>query len=271
MKTETITCQSCKAAFEWEHNLDADDSFHRMLKPSHCDSCQAIEEERQRQADRETRETRIRQRIGGYVEGIRAKIPPLFQKTDITHPRFNRAGWDKLKDWRPNNEKPWIGLIGETGTSKSRIAHLLALEIARDMAESHYRAHDHNDFRADPCVRLVSSYEITDAVMAQFGNKQQTVRSLWDDATPAQDARGFLDRVRVADLLLIDDIGKGRLSPAVAAELFAIVDHRYAHQLATIWTANSTPDQIATSLSEDMAAPFAGRLNDSSRIIRFKP
>ena len=37
-----------------------------------------------------------------------------------------------------------------------------------------------------------------------------------------------------------------------------------------IWTANSTPEEIASCMSEDMAAPFAGRLNDSSRIVRFK-
>ena len=30
------------------------------------------------------------------------------------------------------------------------------------------------------------------------------------------------------------------------------------------------PEQIAANLAEDMAGPLAGRLNDSSRIIRFK-
>jgi len=52
--------------------------------------------------------------------------------------------------------------------------------------------------------------------------------------------------------------------------MFALINHRHCHALQTIWTANSTPEQIASNLAEDMAGPFAGRLNDSSRILRLK-
>jgi len=268
MKTETITCESCQASFEWEHDLD--EKWRELLKPNYCEPCLAIAKEQEELAKREAKQRKLKERIDGYVEGIRGKIPPLFQKTDINHPRFNRAGWDKLKDWRPTDEKPWLGLIGETGTSKSRIGHLLSLEIAREMANDRFSAMTFSNNKREPGIMLVSSNEITSASMLQFSNKQHATRPLWDDRTPAQQARDFLDALRTADFLLIDDIGKGRLSPAVAAEFFAIVDHRYQYQLPMIWTANSTPEEIASCMSEDMAAPFAGRLNDSSRIVRFK-
>ena len=68
----------------------------------------------------------------------------------------------------------------------------------------------------------------------------------------------------------VDDLGKGRMTPAVASEFFDVIDHRHKENMPVIWTANSTPEVIAANMTLDMAAPFAGRLNDCSRIIRFQ-
>jgi DNA replication protein DnaC len=107
--------------------------------------------------------------------------------------------------------------------------------------------------------------------MAQFGGKfEGGSRSIHDDRSPAQHARAWLDKLRDVDVLLIDDLGKGKLSPAVASEMFALVDHRHVNQLVTIWTSNSAPETIAECMTPDMAAPFAGRINESSQIFHFK-
>jgi DNA replication protein DnaC len=256
--TETIACQECSSTFEWEDKYKNDSSFRGMFKPDHCEKCAPIIEARQAEIQRRHQEEKRHERIDGFMDAIRAKVPPLFQKTNVAHPRFNTSAWSRIKDIRPTDEKPWLGFVGETGTSKTRIAYLIALEIIREMAEPRFNTEAFLD--RPPSVMFVSSYQITEAVMAQFSGTKES----------QSDARSWLDSLRAAHFLMIDDLGKGKLSPAVAAEMFAIVDHRYQHEMAMIWTANSTPEQIAANLSEDMAAPFAGRLNDSSRILRFK-
>lgn len=73
---------------------------------------------------------------------------------------------------------------------------------------------------------------------------------------------------------MIDDIGKGKLTPAVASELHALLSHRHDHLMHTVWTSNSPPEVIAArfpiELVEDMAGAFAGRLIEMSTIFTFK-
>ncbi len=255
MNTETITCQECSAPFTWGPDYSPSYPF---FKPKYCEKCLPIIEARNAEEERQ-RQLRDRQeRIDGFMDGVRAKVPPLFQKTDTGHPRFNASAWSRIKDIRLTDDKPWIGLIGPTGTSKTRIGYLLAVDIIHELAEPCF--HIETLYDRPPLTVFVSSYKITEAVMAQFsGTKEDQF-----------DAREWLDNLRTANFIMIDDLGKGRLSPAVAAEFFALVDHRYQHALPMIWTANSAPEQIAGTLAEDLAAPFAGRLNDSSRILKFK-
>lgn len=267
MKSENITCQECSSAFVWETDLSPGDAFYSISRPCYCPPCAEIVTNRAEEQHRLHLIAQRDQQVAEFVEKVRASIPVLFQRTDIKDPRFNSAAWAKLQNWRPTDEKPWLGLIGNTGTSKSRIAHLLAMKIIREIAERHFAEFTG---RREPRILFATSYEITEAVMAQFSGRADSFGGLSGSPTPAQDARGFLDSIRNAAFVMIDDLGKGRLSPAVAAEVFAIINHRYVNSLTTIWTANSTPEEIASGMSSDMGAPFSGRLNDSSLIVRFK-
>ena len=136
-----------------------------------------------------------------------------------------------------------------TGRCKSRLAYLYAAMVLERMTDATL-----------PSFAFVASYEISDAVMRQYGNGYQE----------KDKARNYLERLREVDLLLIDDLGKGRLTPTVAAELFALIDHRHKDMGCTIWTSNSSPETIAAGLPEDMAGPFAGRIIESSKIFNFK-
>lgn len=249
MTTETITCE-CGAIFEWEPSAFTDfislDPY--FFRPDHCSRCsERIEAERQASE----RLQRIAKISRNARESAHHATPAIFRTTVTSHPKFNDRGWHKARDWRPSAEKPWLGLIGETGTCKSRIAYMLAAGEIELMATAMER---------EPSFQFVAAYEISDMVGRLVAQSFET----------KDEARSDLARLRNARLLLIDDLGKGRMTPAVSAELFALIDHRYCHALPTIWTANSTPEQIAANLSEDIAGPFAGRLNDSSRILRFK-
>lgn len=253
--TERIQCQ-CGSTFDWQPDplIETQDRLDRW-RPEKCDPCQKI-------ADDEAEANRLAherdQQMAATKAKITAMIPPRFQATDIGHPTFNRKAWDKIRDWRPTSEKPWLGLLGATGGGKSRIGYLLAESIAMEIAAKSRRA----------SFIFTTSQAIKDTVMAQF-TKDTGPRDLWDRSSQDK-ARWRLESMRKCDLLLIDDLGKARPTPAVAEELFAIVNHRHDHNLPLIWSANSSPEAIASHLPEDMAAPFAGRLIELSKIYSFQ-
>lgn len=199
----------------------------------------------------------IRAKIEKARENALDELPTLFHSTDIAHPRFNAQAWNKVKDHALTAEKPWLGLLGETGLSKTRIASLIFIEEAGRIAEKW----EVNDWRRQkPTLVFVTGYRICElAGIVSTGSFDQK-----------EEARKELEQITTCDLLLIDDLGKGNVKDAAAASLFALINERYANVLRTIWTANSTPEQIAATMNSDMAAPFAGRLNDHSKIFTFK-
>lgn len=258
MTTETITC-SCGTEFQWTPEPSDDEWIAKHFRPTSCPDCQDKREAKWQEERRIKSEQHLANAIAQIRSYVANETPWLFRGTDISHERFNAAGWARVKDWRPSDEKPWLGIIGETGTCKTRIACLLAaFEMERQATQRAMKSVQ--TFINIPRFHFAPFYRITEiAALLQAGTFEQK-----------EEARCYLDEIRRANLLVIDDLGKGRMNASIAAEMFALVDHRYANALPTIWTANSTPEQIAANLAEDMAGPFAGRINDSSRILRFK-
>ena len=257
MNTETITC-SCGTKFSWEYEPSDEEWLLKFLRPRLCQDCK----DRRAAEGRENARIKHEQSLTNAIAQMRFRVanetPLLFRQTDISHKRFNAAGWARVKEWKPSADKPWLGIIGETGTCKSRIACLLAdAEMDRQFTLRNMDSYqEHWDI---PRYRFASCNEISDfASLLQVGSFELKEK-----------ARCYLHDIRRADLLVIDDLGKGRMNTAIAAEMFALIDHRYVNALPTIWTANSTPEQFASNLAEDMAGPFAGRINDSSRILKF--
>jgi hypothetical protein len=258
MKTENITCR-CGTDFQWTPDPSDDEWIAKHFRPTSCPECEERREAERLEAQRIKYEQHLASAIAQMRSHVAKETPRLFRGTDIGHERFNAAGWARVKDWRPSEKKPWLGIIGETGTCKTRIACLLAAsEMERQVAQRAMQSAQ--PFTNIPRFHFAPSYEISEiAALLQTGTFEQK-----------EEARSYLDAIRRANLLVIDDLGKGRMNGPIAAEIYALVDHRYSNALSTIWTANSTPEQIAANLAEDMAGPFAGRLNDSSRILRFK-
>jgi len=169
-----------------------------------CQECldghEAIEAAKEAQRAKEREEWTARNKIE-VAASVAEATPELFRRTDITHPKFNAAAWAKIEKHKLSEETPWIGFIGMTGRCKSRMAYLYATKEV-DRLTGTWKA----------TFAFVSSYEIGDAVTRQYG-----------DFEAKDKARSFLDKLRNVDVLLIDDLGKGRLTPAVASELFALM------------------------------------------------
>jgi DNA replication protein DnaC len=196
---------------------------------------------------------KIYQRAVEDVEGfLRTITPPRYQATDTMHPDFNRRLWERVQTWKPTSERPWLGMTGPTGESKTRCAFLTFRKINLEMIR---RPEYPEDGAWRPSVAVVSAYQFSEAVLGQFQDEQK--------ASSVE----LLRKLRRVQLLMIDDLGKQRNTPAISGELFAMLDHRHAENLCTIWTSNSTPEGIVSGMSEDMAGPLAGRIRECSTII----
>lgn len=229
-----IPCKECGTEFEttWLGFIDR------------CDVCSEAADERIRQQNRERAEIAHKASIDALEIKIAHETPPRFRATDIKHASFNRKAWSLIRKWNPTDEKPWLFLVGGTGGCKTRMGFLLVRRIILDRA---------NNGRQTTYL-FGSSCELSQAALDQFEKGE------------AKEAKAILRKYLHSDLVMIDDLGKGRLTPAVAAEVYSIIDHRHKHNLPTIITANSMPDKIAEAMSMDMASPFAGRINDCSVI-----
>jgi DNA replication protein DnaC len=262
--TVTIKCQ-CGASFE-----DIKDSEWNFPLNDSCAKCREIEHQKDaiEKANKEAQ-----RRLEEIKKQLDDATPSRFQSTDTNHPSFNSNAYRKAQAWKPSQEKQWLGFVGATGLCKTRIAHRIANRILIDLVESDnqkmidlVQAGDDSKIYSDklPTFLIVAAYDIRSAILAS---------TAYDDRDQKKDAEKLLARAMKADLLMLDDLGKGRLTPAVAEGFYKIIDHRHVHDLVTIWTANSKPIDIAAMLPQDMQADMggalAGRLISSSTIHHF--
>jgi len=237
-ESENIVCWNCGTPFEW---IQQDPS---QPKPELCDPCTAIKIEQSFQA--------ARKRI---TEKVLALTPDRYRETDTGHPAFNRPLWDHVKTWLPSPDHPWLGIVGPTGECKSRCSYLLFREICTGMVRP---ARFHNSHPWIPSIAVVKAHKFTLAVADMF----------IDDSK--DEAVEFLNRLRMADVLLMDDLGKQANTSRVSLELFDLLDTRHEGNLTTIWTANLSPEGIVARMPDDLAAPLAGRIRECSTIINLQ-
>lgn len=170
--------------------------------------------------------------------------PPRIRTTDTAHRDFNRELWERVKDWQPTEERPWLGLVGDTGTAKTRTAYLAARAIAESDAEA----------GRDFSPAWIDGPAFSRLVMAQFrGNDSERYAAAED-----------LENLRGADVLIFDELGKVHPSAATVAEAFALIDYRHARNLLTLWTANRMPQAFCATWGEEHGAPSAARIVEAS-------
>jgi DNA replication protein DnaC len=78
------------------------------------------------------------------------------------------------------------------------------------------------------------------------------MRGAYND--PGRDIDDWMDSVKNADLLLLDDLGAERANEWVRERIFVIVNHRYREELPTIFTSNTGPKDLASQLGERTAS-----------------
>jgi DNA replication protein DnaC len=71
---------------------------------------------------------------------------------------------------------------------------------------------------------------------------------------PGRDIDEWMDTVKNANLLVLDDLGAEKPTPWVQERIFVIVNHRYREALPTIFTSNIGPKDLAAQLGERTAS-----------------
>jgi DNA replication protein DnaC len=83
---------------------------------------------------------------------------------------------------------------------------------------------------------------------------------------PGRDLDEWMDTVKNADLLVLDDLGSERPTEWVRERLFVIVNHRYREALPTIFTSNVGAEDLFTQLGERTTSRIVAMCGKSIRI-----
>lgn len=243
MKNEIITChtEGCLNTFEWP-TVPGCEIPEGLL----CDHCEQVREKERLAAEDADKLSAVAIQRDAALKALELATPDRYRGTDIDHPTFNLNLWSQVENWKPSRGEPWIGFVGkESGKCKTRIALMMLRKI---IAES----------KAYFGFEVITSHDFKRAALDQYRRGQD------EEDSP----RELLARLADCDNLLIDDIGKAKHTPAVAEELFTIIDHRYAHLLPIIWTSNCHPKEFAADIADkELAGPMVGRIMECSLII----
>jgi DNA replication protein DnaC len=81
-------------------------------------------------------------------------------------------------------------------------------------------------------------------------------------------AVSILTMCRSAEVLLLDDLGKGRMTDRAESELYDLLEYRTSRRLPTIWTSNSDAEGLHGMFSQDRATAILRRLKEFSQIVK---
>ncbi len=132
-----------------------------------------------------------------------------------------------LKNWEENREAGrGIYFCGGVGTGKTHLAVAVMNELIQ---------------RKRVPSLFVTVPELLD-----------NLRGAYND--PGRDIDEWMEHVKNADLLVLDDLGSERPTEWVQERVFVVVNHRYREELPTIFTSNIGPKDLAAQLGERTAS-----------------
>lgn len=166
----------------------------------------------------------------------RVNIPKQFCATDVS--RLPSAQHAEVIRWRLNEESGrGLVLVGPSGVGKTRCMW----ELVKALAGVEVKIFSCVQFGQELSVHYRE--ETAEEWLVQLGSK-----------TP---------------VLMLDDLGKLKMTERVEAELFGIIDSRYANMLPIIATTQITPADLTDSAGSSRGAAMVRRLIDSCDIVQF--
>ena len=192
-----------------------------------CLACKPIREQQERDV------AAIRQERARLDEFERI-CPPLYRDTDPLKLPCNPEVTKLVLGWVYGPKG--LVLHGATGRGKTRLAYMLVRRLVLD-------------------GRSVSAFDplsFAHRVGETFGEYQ---------------GERFIREQQRVDVLMLDDLGKAKLTERAEAELFGLVEHRIANLKPLIVTTNFVGDKLSDKLSEDRATPLVRRLREFNECV----
>jgi len=224
---KTTKCHKCKASFDYEPTFLDE---REIFAPTICQPCEAILKAEEKQLI-EAEAVKKRQ------EKWAALCPEAYMATEIIRlPKHYQAA---IHAWRFNAKG--IAFVGQAGIGKTRAAFCI-------LAREHFigrRCH------------VIRATRLSAASIEKFDNDFRTKGR----------AREDIHLCHVAEILLIDDLGKGKFTPSAEEDLYDILESRTSRRRPTLWTANAMGDELAAKFSDDRCAAIIRRLVDFSDIL----
>lgn len=197
--------------------------FEALINFELCDDC-AEKQEQERLHDADCR-AKI-ERCNAFWE----QVPPLYRKTDKA--RLNPVLVSAIANWHFSPKG--IGFVGSAGCGKTRAAVLILAKAS----ESGYS------------TLYLPATELSAVSAGAFA----------DGPFEREKCKKKLSEARKVKCLLIDDLGKGRLTDRAESELYDILETRTSNELPTLWTSNSNAQGLRSMFSADRADALIRRL-----------
>ena len=157
----------------------------------------------------------------------------------------------KREKWRLRNSP--AGTHWETVTSVRRVG--VEPTVAIEVPDHHTfltAFWEHNTHLAVAVMNELMTRKRVPSLFVTVPELLDNMRGAYND--PGRDIDEWMDSVKNADLLLLDDLGAERANEWVRERIFVIVNHRYREELPTIFTSNIGPRDLAAQLGERTAS-----------------
>lgn len=204
-----------------------------VFAPTHCDLCIEKQAEKQNQDADSKRKELARNR---FLD----EIATSYRNTDLNRipPVLQKA----VSEWQFSHRG--LGLIGTSGSCKTRAAVLILQRMAEE----------------GKSVMFLTATSMAQAAIDQFHNDQKR----------KDEASNLLDRALSTSVLLLDDLGKNRMTDRSEETLYEILEHRTSWEQPTIWTSNSGARDLHERFSKDRADAILRRLIEFSTLVTIK-
>lgn len=160
-------------------------------------------------------------------------VPAAFKKTD--HARLDPDALAEVLNWASNHRKATtrnLVLAGSTGKGKTRLA-----------------------------------WEAIKTRYIEHGGRPQAIGAETFARRMLRETE-LIDKLSWARLLLLDDLGKERMTSTAESVIFELVRERTDNELPTIYTTNFDPDELKKRFSqEETGAALLRRIMENSTIV----
>lgn len=224
-------CAKCGDGFLWEDDPHVLRIFGKRLVPMHCEDCEKTLAVSEADDSRLSVANRDRERRARLEAQWIAMVGPYYTGfNEAMLPAVIRPHVRSVLEWDAQSAKG-VGFLGTTYTGKSRLIHALGYRL-------HMAGHD---------VFATSGIEFQEKCTSQVHDPG------W---------RGYLAQCCESAILVLDDADKLRLTDAVEAAYYGMLERRRKWCLPVLATLNVGGDTIASMGSASRGGPIATRLRD---------